>query len=190
MLIISPPPGGINLTGAFDVNVQMLNGYSWVLLAGWLNTHAFCTCWDSGGGRGGSRAVKWQGGCTYRNKRLAAAFPVYVPVRSKRLVCGQPIPEGPPPMIGSGGQSVFQNIANFNVTLERFSCLRGQLAAAGLLFAGCLDTRHAGIGLALHHAVVACVAGFAGPVFVGALVQRTGSFGAVSAVSQSAATLG
>lgn len=45
---------------------------------------------------------------------------------------------------------------------------------------GCLDTKHAGVGLALHHAVVASVAGFAGPVFVGALVQRTGSFGSVS----------
>jgi hypothetical protein len=48
------------------------------------------------------------------------------------------------------------------------------------LSTGCLDTKHAGIGLALHHAVVASVAGFAGPVFVGALVQRTGSFGSVS----------
>jgi hypothetical protein len=47
--------------------------------------------------------------------------------------------------------------------------------------AACLDTKHAGIGLALHHAVVACVAGFAGPVFVGALLQRTGSFASVSA---------
>lgn len=45
--------------------------------------------------------------------------------------------------------------------------------------AGCLDTKHAGIGLALHHAIVATVAGFAGPVFVGALLQRTGSFGNV-----------
>lgn len=45
---------------------------------------------------------------------------------------------------------------------------------------GCLDTKHAGVGLALHHAVVASVAGFAGPLFVGALVQRTGSFGSVS----------
>jgi hypothetical protein len=44
---------------------------------------------------------------------------------------------------------------------------------------GILDTKHAGVGLALHHAVVACVAGFAGPVLVGALVQQTGSFTAV-----------
>jgi hypothetical protein len=57
------------------------------------------------------------------------------------------------------------------------------LSACPTCPAACLDTRHAGIGLALHHAVVACVAGFAGPVFVGALVQRTGSFGAVSAPS-------
>lgn len=48
--------------------------------------------------------------------------------------------------------------------------------AAWLLLAESLDTKHAGVGLALFNASGAAIGGFCGPWIVGSLVGRLGSF--------------
>jgi MFS-type transporter involved in bile tolerance (Atg22 family) len=44
------------------------------------------------------------------------------------------------------------------------------------LFAESLDTKHAGVGIAIFNAIGAAVGGFSGPWIVGTLVNRMGSF--------------
>jgi hypothetical protein len=42
--------------------------------------------------------------------------------------------------------------------------------------AAALHTKDTGIGLALYTAILACLGGFSGPVIIGTMVQRLGSF--------------
>jgi hypothetical protein len=42
--------------------------------------------------------------------------------------------------------------------------------------AAALNTKDTGIGLALYTAILACLGGFSGPVIIGTMVQRLGSF--------------
>jgi hypothetical protein len=70
------------------------------------------------------------------------------------------------------------------LTLCCCCCCCLQSSPANLLFTrfcpaqptAALDTKHTGIGLALYTAILACLGGFSGPVIIGTMVQRLGSF--------------
>jgi hypothetical protein len=60
--------------------------------------------------------------------------------------------------------------------LSSNSSLQSALSPSFAQPTAALDTKHTGIGLALYTAILACLGGFSGPVIIGTMVQRLGSF--------------
>lgn len=66
--------------------------------------------------------------------------------------------------------------AGFAVLVVSVTLANAGLGTLSARVIGCLDRKNAGVGVAIWTAVSACLAGFAGPVVVGTMVQRMGSF--------------